>query len=207
MSLVVDALFAAVILLAVVHFLLPRQSRLHQARGRLHVRPPLAALLGESTLALMGLLLTASGLVLLLRAHLFVGAGLAALVLARLTWQLSRRWQTAGLVFDRTADVIRQDRVTVGRVSQVAGLHVTGRPDPALEVVLRTGPLSAGPQSTGAASSGGASIGTSGDELRYGSGDAPAIVWPVPGVDGADAPTVGRTIADYLQVPLVTRIE
>jgi len=31
--------------------------------------------------------------------------------------------------------------------------------------------------------------------------------WPVPGVDGAHAPRVGRAIADYLGVPLVTRLD
>jgi hypothetical protein len=206
MSLVFDALLVAVLLLAVVHFLLPRQPRLHQARGRLHVRPPLRALLGESTLTVLGLLLTATVLAVLLTAHLFVGAGLAALVLARLTWGLSRRWQSAGLVFDRAADAIRQDRVAVGRVSQVVGLQVTSRPEPALEVIF-TEPRSTGRQSTGAVSPGAASTRTSDIEQRTGSGDAPATAWPVPGVDGADAPEVGRTIADYLQVPLVTRID
>ncbi len=31
--------------------------------------------------------------------------------------------------------------------------------------------------------------------------------WPVPGVDRAHAPTIGRAIADYLGVPLVTRLD
>jgi hypothetical protein len=41
--------------------------------------------------------------------------------------------------------------------------------------------------------------------LRGGADDSAG--WSVPGVDGAHAPQVGRAIADYLGVPLVTRLD
>jgi hypothetical protein len=34
----------------------------------------------------------------------------------------------------------------------------------------------------------------------------PDVLWPVPGVDIAHAPVVGRALADYLDVPLLTRM-
>ena len=41
--------------------------------------------------------------------------------------------------------------------------------------------------------------------IRHGGGDSSP--WPVPGVDGAHAEGVGRAIADYLGVPLVSRVQ
>ena len=76
----INYLFLAVMLLAVVHFLLPRHATIRYGRGRLSLRPPLQRLMGQSTVSVVLLCGAAYVAVLFLVVHLLPVAVLAALV-------------------------------------------------------------------------------------------------------------------------------
>src|SRR5438445_3984442 len=111
MYLILDALLLAVLMLALLHFLLPRQPLIRYARGRLFLRPPLPRLLGELTPSVAGLVATIALFALMLALRTLPGAVLAGLMVARLTWVVWRRWQTAAIVFDLPTDSIRYGRL------------------------------------------------------------------------------------------------
>ena len=176
MSSILDFLLLAVLGLSLAHFLLPHHPLLREARGQLALSPPPSRLLGETT-GILGLLLGAAVVfALLASARLLPGMLLAGLLILRLGWLAWRKWHKARVVFDRSADCIRQGPIQIGRASEATVVHVTGERAPALALYLR-------------------------DETGE---SAP---WVVPGVYGAHAPEVGRAIADYLGVPLVTRLD
>src|SRR5437773_8744031 len=100
----ISALFVAVLLLAVVHFLLPREPLVRQAQGRLSLRPPLPRLLGEAAIPLLGLFAATYFLALLLYARVLPGVafvGFAVWWLGRRVW---RQWHSSSIVFDRSTD-------------------------------------------------------------------------------------------------------
>ncbi len=172
---ILDYLLLPVLLVALVHFLLPRDPLLRQSRGRLSLRPSLRHLLGESTAVLALLLGAAYVLAWLAAARVLPAAVLAGLVMVWLAWRLWRRWQTAAVVFDRATDSIRHGPIEIGRASRAAVVQVTGDPASALGLFLHD---AAGKTTW----------------------------WAVPDIDGSHAAAVGRVIADFLGVPLVTRL-
>jgi hypothetical protein len=131
-----NALLLAVLLLALVHFLLPHQPLVRQTQGRLFLWPPLRHLLERSaTTLLAGLaLLALSGWLLSLRAPLV--AGLLALLALGLCGRAARGWYAQRVVFDRAGDRIVWGGQCVGRPSEAVGVQVTGEAAPALELFL-----------------------------------------------------------------------